>query len=296
MPILRFPRLLGSLAFFCAMTATLIPAAAAPPIIGLVTDYGEEDAYVAQVKGAIFSLEPNARVLDLVHGIDPFQITEGAYLLDQAAAEFPAGTIFVGVVDPQVGLERSPILLQTGQGKFYVGPDNGLFTLVLDREGFAHAWKLDRPEFFRPGALSNTFHGRDIFAAIAARLAGGTEPDRLGSPLALKNLTLIPVKEPTYAGGTISVQVLHIDHFGNIILNLAQTSEAAGKLKLGDLVKILVGHENYSGPLVSTYGDIGKGRLLLLYGGGGLLEISMNQGSAAHLLKVGPGTVLFLKP
>jgi S-adenosyl-L-methionine hydrolase (adenosine-forming) len=299
MPTARFWSHFGFIALVAAMSASFSafsPASAAPPVIGLFSDFGWDDPYVAQIKGAIISVEPNARILDLMHTVDPFDVTEGAYLLDQAAAEFPAGTIFVAVVDPGVGTDRAPILLETGKEKYYLGPDNGLFTFVIAREGFSHAWKLDRAEYFRAGALSHTFHGRDIFGPVAGHLADGTSPDRVGTPLDEKALTLLPVKEPTFSSGTISTQVLHIDHFGNVILNLPADSDEAQKLKEGDLVKILVGHESYSGPLVRTYADIGKGRLLLVYGGSGLLELGVNQGSAAHMLKVAPGDVIYLRP
>jgi S-adenosylmethionine hydrolase len=299
MPTARFWSHFGFAALVAAMSASLSafsPASAAPPVIGLFTDFSADDPYVAQIKGAILSVEPNARILDLMHTVAPFDIPEGAFLLDQATEEFPAGTIFVAVVDPGVGTDRAPILLETGKEKYYLGPNNGLFTYIVAREGFAHAWKLDRAEYYRAGALSHTFHGRDIFGPVAAHLADGTSPDRTGSPLDEKALVLLEVKDPAFSSGTISTQVLHVDHFGNVILNLPEDSDEAQKLKEGDLVKIIVGHESYSGPLVRTYADIGKGRLLLVYGGSGLLELGVNQGSAAHMLKVGPGDVIYLRP
>jgi S-adenosylmethionine hydrolase len=271
-----------------------VSSAHAAPVIGLFTDYGWEDPYVAQLKGVILTIDPNARLLDLTHAVTPFNVAEGAWLLDQCAEEFPAGTIFVAVVDPQVGTDREPILLETAKGKFFVGPDNGLFTQVLAHEGFSKAWILDQPEFFRAGGVSRTFHGRDIFGPVAAHLAAGTDPERLGTPI--KTLLLLPDKEPTFAGGMIFAEVLHIDHYGNVILNLASGGDMAARLKEGNLVKISIGRESYSAPLVKTYGEVGKGRLLLLYGGTGLLEISMNQGSAARQLKVEPGASVFLKP
>jgi len=276
----------------------LSPASSAhaspPPVIGLFTDYGWDDPYVAQLKGVILTLNPNARLLDITHTVTPFNVTEGAYLLDQCAEEFPAGTIFVAVVDPQVGTDRDPILLETGKGKFFVGPDNGLFSQVLVHEGFSKAWKLDKPEFFRAGDTSRTFHGRDIFGPVAAHLAAGTDPERLGTPV--KTLVLLPDKEPSFSGGLITAEVQHIDRYGNVILNLPSGSDMAAKLKEGNLVKISIGRESYSAPLVKTYGEVEKGRLLLLYGSSGLLEIGMNQGSAARQLKVEPGASVFLKP
>ena len=297
MPISRFMSHLGFAVLVVAMTG-LTPAtsahAAPPPVIALFTDYGWEDPYVAQLKGAIITVYPSARLLDLTHSVSPFNVTEGSYLLDQCAEEFPAGTIFVAVVDPQVGTERDPVLVQTEQGKFFVGPDNGLFTQVIDHEGFARAWKLDKPEYFRPGDASHTFHGRDIFGPVAAHLASGVDPEKLGT--SISTLVLLPIKEATFANGTLAVEVLHLDRYGNVILNLRSDGDMAAKLKEGNLVKISVGKDSYSGPLVKTYGELEKGRLMLLYGGNGLLEIAVNQGSAARQLKVIPGTTIFLKP
>ena len=298
MPIARLTHHLGliilALLTMIGLTAATPARAASPPVIALLTDYGNQDPYVSQLKGVILTINPDARILDLTHEISPFNIAEGAYLLDQCSAEFPAGTIFVGVVDPQVGTERDAVLLETKRGTFFVGPDNGLFTQVVDHQGILNAWKLDKPQYFRPGATSHTFHGRDVFGPIAAHLAAGVDPDKLGTPI--KTFTMLPVKEPTFANGTISVGVLHIDRYGNIILNLDRDSEAAGKLKEGNLVKISFGKQTASGPLMKAYGDIEKGRLILLYGGNNLLEIAMNQGSAAKELKIQPGDIIFLKP
>jgi len=297
MPILRRPGIFRLAALVIALLGITpaAPARAAPgPIIALFTDFGWEDPYVAQMKGVILTVNPNVRLLDLTHTVSPFNIPEAAYLLDQSAEQFPSGTIFLAVVDPGVGTDRDPILLETAKGKLFVGPDNGLFTQVIDNEGFSRAWKLDKPEYFLPGAASNTFQGRDIFAPVAAHLASGIDPDKFGTPV--KTLVMLPVKEPTFSGGSISVQVLHLDRYGNVILNFREGGDLASKFKEGNLVKISIGRDNYSGPLVKTYGDVEKGRLILLYGGNGLLEIAMNQGSAARQLKVAPGTIIFLKP
>jgi S-adenosylmethionine hydrolase len=292
---------LGMLGFALAALMSLASAttarAAGPATICLFTDFGWDDSYVAQLKGVIVSIDPGARLLDLTHSVTPYNVTEGAYLLDQCSAEFPAGTIFVAVVDPGVGTVRGPLLIETNKGKYFVGPDNGLFARVIQSEGLLHAWRLDKPEFYRSADLSRTFHGRDIFGPVAAHLASGTAPEKLGTEItAATSLTLLPDKAPAYSAGTLTVQVEHLDRYGNVILNLRADSDLAGRLKDGNLVKISIARETYSAPLVKTYGDIEKGRLILLYGGGGLLEIAMNQGSAAKELKVQPGDVIFLKP
>jgi len=277
-------------------TGAAPPTVTTHPVIALFTDFGTTDPYVAQMKGAILTIDPDARLLDLTHDVTPFDVAQGSYLLDQCSQEFPAGTIFVAVVDPQVGTDRSPLLLKTTAGKFYLGPDNGLFGRVIDREGFAAAWKLDQRAYFRAGATSNTFQGRDIFGPVAAHLAQGTDPARMGSPLVASALEMPSLHAPEIAGGTISVEVLHVDHYGNVIVNLPAGSDSAAKFHMGNLVKISIGHESFAGPMVRTYAEGEKGRLILLYGANGLLEISMNQGSAAEKLKVDPGTTILLKP
>jgi len=285
---------LGLVLFFALLAPAAALRAAPAPVIALFSDYGLEDPYVAQLKGVILTVHPAARILDLTHTVPPFNVAEGAYLLDQSAEEFPGGTIFVAVVNPQTGPPHDPVLIQTKTGKYFVGPDNGLFTEVIDSEGFSRAWKLDKPEYFLPGAGSSASQGRDIFAPVAAHLAAGVDPEKMGSPV--KTLMMLPIKDPSFSSGTISVQVLHIDHYGNVVLNLKSGSDVAAKLKEGNLVKISIGKESYSGPLVKNYSDGEKGRLILLYGGNGLLQIAMNLGSAAKQMKVEPGTVIFLKP
>jgi S-adenosylmethionine hydrolase len=296
MPNFRRFGILGLALLVITMTglSPVSPARGAAPVIGLFTDYGWDDPYVAQLKGSIVTIDPDARLLDITHNVSPFNVTEGAFLLDQCAEEFPAGTIFVAVVDPQVGTPRDPIMLLTAKGKYFIGPDNGLFSQVVDHEGFSKAWKLDKTQFFHLGAVSSTFHGRDIFGPIAAHLASGTDPERMGTPL--KTIFSLPDREPSFAGGLISAQVQHIDRYGNVILNLAMGADLATKLKEGNVVKISIGKTSIAAPLVKTYADVEKGRLLLLYGAAGFLEISMNQGSAARQLKVEPGATVYLKP
>jgi len=283
-----------ALAFFIMLSTATLASASGPATICLFTDFGWDDSYVAQLKGVIVTIDPNARLLDLTHSVAPYNVTEGAYLLDQCAAEFPAGTIFVAVVDPGVGTDRDPILIETAREKYFVGPDNGLFAQVIQSEGLLHAWKLDKPEFFRGGELSRTFHGRDIFGPIAAHLAAGTSPERLGTEL--KALEVAAPPEPSYNGGLINAQVLHVDRYGNIILNLKMGSDLAAKFKEGTLVRITAGRENFSAPLVKTYSEVDKGRLLLLFGSSGNLEISTNQASAVRQIHVEAGANIFLKP
>lgn len=262
------------------------------PVIGLITDFGLRDPYVAEVKGVIYSIHPGARVVDLLHQIEPFQIQQAAYLVEEAAREFPKGSIFVAVVDPGVGTPRAPILVETRSGKFFFAPDNGLLSLVIEREGMRRAWKLDKPAFHRAGTPSRTFHGRDIFGPAAAHLAAGTDPEQLGSRIEkVESLNLTPA---SVLGQGVQGQVISIDRFGNVITNIPQ--DISSRLQEGILLRISIGDQTISAPLVGTYADIPSGKLGALFNSSGYLELVMNKASAARQLKVSEGARILVRP
>jgi S-adenosylmethionine hydrolase len=262
-----------------------------PLTIALLTDYGTKDAYVAELKGALLTVNNRVRLLDLTHEIEAFNIREAAYLLDQSSREFPSGTIFIGVVDPGVGTKRNPLLLKTKSGKFYIGPDNGLFTLVAEREGLEGAWDLNNPEYYRKGVVSATFHGRDIFGPVAGHLAAGISPGKLGAKL--PDIEKIPYNAPLSSSKSITGDILHIDHYGNIITNIP--AGFSPLLKESNLLRLTVGSQTVSAPLVRTYGDVAASRMLLVYNSQGLLEIAVNKGSAKAVLKAKVGDSVTLK-
>ncbi|VVM05781.1 Adenosyl-chloride synthase [Methylacidimicrobium cyclopophantes] len=262
------------------------------PVIGLLTDFGLRDPYVAAVKGAIYTVHPSARVVDLLHQVEPFQIWQGAYLVEEATREFPKGSIFVTVVDPGVGTERAPILLETRSGKFFFAPDNGILSLVVEREGMRRAWKLDKPSFYRAGKSSRTFQGRDIFGPEAARLAAGMDPDQLGSRIEkVESLNLTPA---SLLGQSFQGQVIYVDHFGNVITNIPR--DLSSRLQEGILLRISIGEQTIRAPLVGTYADIPSGKLGALFNSSDYLELAMNKNSAAHQLKVSEGTRILVRP
>jgi S-adenosylmethionine hydrolase len=262
------------------------------PIIALFTDFGSKDAYVAELKGAIYSVHPEARVVDLLHEVTPFSIQEGAYLLAQSAREFPQGTILVAIVDPGVGSPREPLLLLTKKGKFFIGPNNGLFSLVLEEEGLDRAWVLDKPQYYRKGRVSSTFHGRDIFGPIAAHLARGVSPDSLGSPT--RKVEQLSLRAPNLAGQAVSGEVLHVDRFGNVITNIPRGY--APFLQEGTLLRITLGSRSFSAPLVRSYSELPQGKLGALFNSSDLLELVYNQGPATRLLRAEPGTPVLVRP
>jgi S-adenosyl-L-methionine hydrolase (adenosine-forming) len=247
----------------------------AQPILTLTTDFGLADHYVGAMKGVILGICPRAHIVDISHEVTPFAVAEGGYLVAQAYACFPRKTVHIAVVDPGVGSDRRAILVEAA-GQYFAGPDNGIFSMVMARE--AHKVRLiSNPRLFRH-PVSRTFHGRDIFAPVAAHLAAGIAPARIGK------LTL-----DAAATDFAEPQVLHIDRFGNIVTSL-RASELRDRQ-----VSIQIGRTHVS-ELASHYAEIEPGRLFLIEGSSGFLEVSMNRGSAAARIECQPGTQISLRP
>lgn len=244
------------------------------PLITLLTDFGLTDHYVGAMKGVICGICPPARIVDITHSVPAYGIAEAAYLLSHAAPCFPAGTIHVVVVDPGVGSARRPVLVQAG-GQYFIGPDNGLFRGV--------ARHLTDARYFRH-PVSRTFHGRDIFAPVAAHLASGVPAEEFGpllescAPWALAGPERVADDEWT---GT----VLHVDHFGNIVTNLSAAEFRRFRLHLG-----VHSIEDFA----MNYADAPAGPFLIA-GSGGYWEISANQASAAELLNARAGQTVRLR-
>jgi S-adenosyl-L-methionine hydrolase (adenosine-forming) len=253
-------------------------------IITLTTDFGLADGYVGAMKGVILTIAPQARLVDLSHEIAPQDVQQAAYVLGRAAPFFPRGAIHLAVVDPGVGSTRRPLLVTTPQAAF-VGPDNGLFTAALDEPG-ATAWVLDRPGFWLP-ERSHTFHGRDIFAPVAAHLAAGRAALELGS--AVDDAVRLPARLPEQIGNSrIRGHVIHIDHFGNLITSIPAAWVAEGRWTCSVAGQTIAG-------ISRAYADAQPGALLAHIGSAGTVEIAVRNGSAAHRLGVARGAVVELR-
>jgi S-adenosylmethionine hydrolase len=255
------------------------------PIITLTSDFGLADGYVGIMKGVILGICPEARLVDLSHDIAPQNVAQAAFVLTHAAPYFPAGTIHLAVVDPGVGSSRRPIVVQTSHALF-VGPDNGLFTYALTEEG-CQAWELICPAFWLP-QVSRTFHGRDIFAPVAAHLARGVPPWQLGRPVA--DLVRLPLAEPgRCADGRITGQVIYTDRFGNLITNVpAEWVE-------GRRWRVEIVGQRIDGPR-ATYAAVERGALLALVSSAGTVEIAVREGNAAKQLGVKEGEAVEVIP
>jgi len=249
------------------------------PIITLTTDLGLTDAYVAAMKGVILSINPEAKLVDICHTIKPQNIIQAAFVLSRAYPFFPQGTIHVVVVDPGVGTQRRAIILSTKSASF-VAPDNGVLSYVTQQSSVWEAVAITRPQFWR-STVSPTFHGRDIFAPVAARLSLGLPLTDFGE--VITSVAMLPLPQPYQAAdGSIIGRVIHIDSFGNLITDIKNDNLPKGK----PAVTIEVGNQLISG-LSRTYAE--GSELLALIGSDGYLEIAVKEGNASALLdaKVG---------
>ncbi len=242
-------------------------------IITLTTDFGLQDPYVGIMKGVLLSICPTARIIDISHRVRPGAIFEAASLIQDAYPFFPKRTIHVGVIDPGVGGKRRPIIVDTG-GHIFVGPDNGLFWPIIRSHKEATITHLTKKTYFL-SPISQTFHGRDIFAPVAGHLTRGVDPSDMG-PI-IDDPTEFAFPEPNQEGSTILGQVIRVDRFGNLITNigrdLLEPFPEAGQpiIRVGDL--IIEG-------ISKTYSEVGEGGMLALIGSSDRLEISANLGRA----------------
>ena len=252
-------------------------------IITLLTDFGSKDHYVASMKGVILNINPHCTLVDLTHEVRAHDIEEGAFILSNTYSYFPKGTIHLSIVDPGVGGIRKPILLVT-QNYFFIGPDNGLFTLVAQREKVKQVVVLTKQKYFLP-KVSKTFHGRDIFAPVAAHLSLGIKPDAFGYEI--NSIKELGIKKPTVREGKLLGEIVHIDTFGNLVSNI--NKEKLFRFVKGRPFVIRRGRKTIHG-LKKGYWEGKKGELIALMGSRGLLEISVREGSAQKMLKVKKGS------
>lgn len=252
-----------------------------PPIITLLTDFGTRDPFVGAMKGVILSLCPTARLVDLTHEVAAGDMRGGAFALWAAAPYFPPRTVHLAVVDPGVGGPRRPLVLRTEQALF-VGPDNGLLWPAAAREAPPEAWEIDLATWDRP--ISATFHGRDVFAPAAARLAAGEPPGAFCRPF--RNPVRLDWPRCRSEPGRVQGEVLALDRFGNAITNV--TPGDLGSPGTGQATFTAAGNA-MTGP-ASHYGAVPAGEPVVVVGSAGLYEIAVNQGSAAAALGLRVGS------
>lgn len=258
------------------------------PIITLTTDYGNNDHLVGTMKGVILKICPEATIVDITHNVTAFDVLDGALAIGTAYSYFPARTIHVVVVDPGVGTPRRPLLV-SGQHQYFVAPDNGVLSLVFEREGDVVVRNANAEHYYLQ-PVSNTFHGRDVFAPVAAWLAKGTQAASMGEEIADYKKFAMP--RPKETGGELKGVVLRVDNFGNLITNFRRDDLPAGTGENG-IIQLQAGaHAIHR--LVSTFGEGQAGEAFAYVGSSGFIEIAMNKGNAARTLGIGRGTAVTL--
>ena len=261
------------------------------PIIALITDFGLKDPYVAEMKAVILSICLKARIIDITHQVEKFNVRMGAFILASASQHFPKETVYVGVVDPGVGTKRRPIIVETSNS-LYVGPDNGLLMMAAEKQGIKHVYEIRNKRYMLP-KVSRTFHGRDIFAPAAAHLANGISPEEFGPEI--KDYIAPEYAKPIIEGNTLIGEVLHIDDFGNLITNISEEALSEIGLAEGDLIKLSFRDKSLRLKICRAYGEVDAGEPLAIIGSHNFLEFSVNLGNAAKCFGLNVGDKLMLE-
>jgi S-adenosylmethionine hydrolase len=260
-----------------------------PPTIVFMTDFGVVDDSVALCKGVMYSIMPEVRIVDLTHEVTPFSILDGARFLFGATPHFPAGTVFVVVIDPTVGSTRKAIVARSKRGQYFVLPDNGLLTLVEQRDGIEAVREITNPEWMIGSKMSSTFHGRDIFSPVGAHMARGDDWTTIGPEVAVKDLVRLELKAATIDERGLHATVIATDGpFGNLVTNV----DAEEFLKLGyqrgQNVPLRVAGKEMKVKFVKTFSDVPLGQPLLYVDSRGHIGLAVNQNSFAATYGVKP--------
>ena len=261
------------------------------PLIVLMTDFGLQDSYVGIMKGVIAGISPSADIIDLTHGIHAQNILQGSLQLGLSARYFPDKAIFAAVVDPGVGTKRNAVALVT-EKQIFVAPDNGLLSFVMKTERVEACFNITNPSFMLP-AQSATFHGRDVFAPVAAHLANGLDPATLGKAVNPENCIRLKLPENHTPDGGISWkgEVLYADVYGNLVTSFTDDILSQKREKAA----VIITQEGLALPFHRTYGDVGDGEALAYKGSSGFVEIAIRNGNASKELGLNPGDSITLR-
>jgi S-adenosyl-L-methionine hydrolase (adenosine-forming) len=265
-------------------------------IISLLTDYGHEDEFVGVCHAVMRGIAPEVPIVDLTHGIPRYGVRQGAIVLRNALPYVPVG-VHVAIVDPQVGTERRGVAVRTGDGRALVGPDNGLLSLAWENcGGVVEAVDVSRsPHRLEP--VSATFHGRDIFAPVAAHLANGAELAEAGQHVEPDELAVLSLPQAEMREGEVVAHVLLVDRFGNASLDVGHADLAGSGLTLGKPVEIEVrGGERFIATFTQTFADVRPGDVIVYEDSYRMLAVAVNRGDAAAALRLSPDTTVVLRP
>lgn len=291
-----FQSVLGFFLLLCISGRTIAAqtAAPAPPTVVFMTDFGVVDDSVALCKGVMYSIAPELRIVDLTHEVTPFSILDGARFLYGATPYFPSGTVFVVVIDPTVGSTRKAVVVKTKRGQYFVLPDNGLMTLVQDRDGIEAVREITNRDWMIGTALSSTFHGRDIFSPVGAHLAHGEDWTTVGPELAASTLVRLDLAAPRLDERGLSGDVIATDGpFGNLVTDISGDDFLKLGYTHGQIVHVTLGKTAMDIPFVGTFSDVPLKKPLLYVNSRGNIGLAVNQGSFAAVYSIKPPTPIF---
>jgi S-adenosylmethionine hydrolase len=262
--------------------------------ITFLTDFGLKDDFVGTCHGVIKRIAPEVQIIDITHGIEPQSVLQGALVLANTIRYMPVG-VHLAVVDPGVGGPRRPLALRDGDGRLYVGPDNGLLLPAARRSGIVAAHELANPAYALE-TISRTFHGRDLFAPAAAHLASGVPIEELGPPLSTDALVELDLPKPELADGRALATLLYVDSFGNIALNLTREDVEQIGIVSGTRVELELAGERYYAVMARTFADARAGDVVLYEDSYGNMSVAISRGSAARMLHASPGQLIRIVP
>jgi S-adenosylmethionine hydrolase len=296
-PAGKLTRILCLWVTFSLVAASPVLAQAAavqpPPTVVFMTDFGIMDDSVALCKGVMYGIAPNLRIVDLTHQVNAFSIRDGARFLFGATPYFPAGTVFVVVVDPGVGSSRKAVLVKSKRGQFFVLPDNGLMTMVEDRDGIEAIREVTNPDWMVGAKISSTFHGRDIFSPVGAHIARGDDWTQVG-PI-VNQLVRLDLKPARVDDKGLTGEVIALDGpFGNLITNISADDFLKLGYQRGDKLKVTIAGREIEMPLVRTFGDVPLKQPLLFIDSRGRASFALNQASFAAVYGIDPPQPVFI--
>jgi S-adenosylmethionine hydrolase len=296
----KFIKVALLLALLCAALTLPIAAQRAKkyaPTIVFMTDFGILDDSVAICRGVMYSVMPDVRIVDLTHQVTPYSILDGARFLHGATPYYPAGTVFVVVIDPGVGSSRKAIVAKSKRGQYFVLPDNGLLTLVEQRDGIERARAITNPAWMIGSKLSSTFHGRDIFSPVGAHMARGDDWTSVGPEVPVRALVRLDLKAAKVDGRGLSAEIIATDGpFGNLVTNVDADEFLKLGYQRGQEVPVKLGEKEMKIKLVRTFSDLPVGEPLLYIDSRGHLGLAVNQGSFAAAYGIKPPVALFIPP
>ena len=279
-----------------ALVAMRAQEASAPPTVVFMTDFGTVDDSVAICRGVMYGIEPRLRIVDLTHQVTPFAIADGARFLFGATPYYSAGTVFVVVVDPTVGSSRKAIVAKSKRGEYFVLPDNGLLTMVADRDGIEAVREIANPKWMIGSALSSTFHGRDIFSPVGAHLAHGEDWTQVGPEMPVKDLVRLKLEPAKLNEHGLSGEIIATDGpFGNLVTNVNGDDFKKLGYQRGEEVSVVVGEKKIKLPFVRTFSDVPVGQPLLYIDSRGRVGLAVNQRSFAGTYDIKPPVALMIQ-